>query len=368
MKKRLAALLCALALLLALGQPFANAVNTVYLLAVNDKFCDLPGGVLPVSVNGTIYVPYTVFDKSATGVDLGVYYGIGLTRGTTISLYSQSPNLLVFSIGTNTCQDGEGNTMRFRAIVKNSIPYLPAAAVCNFFGLNYSFLPTANRGTLIRISNAAATMSDSQFLSTGAQAMSTRYANIVQSMDPGPAVSAAPSAPPAVSTPAPAGNKSGVRVYLAVDASAHEGDLSGAFPAGVRALFLFDPATLAGQSELVRKAVAAGHSVGLRVSGTEEEALAQLEEGNRLLSHIARVRTHIAAAPEELTGALTRAGWACWQSNVAEANAYATLAGVDLKRTAARVDLPLSESAIGRILAQLQEDGYDIRQPLETDL
>ena len=52
--------------------------------------CDLPGGLLPVAVNGVIYVPYSLFDKSATGVDLGVYYGLAPDRGPILSLYSLS--------------------------------------------------------------------------------------------------------------------------------------------------------------------------------------------------------------------------------------------------------------------------------------
>ena len=87
MKKRLAALLCAVVLLCAAALPRAEAAaSTVYLLATNDKMCDLPGGLLPVAVSGTIYVPYLVFDKATTGVDLGVYYGLTQERGTILTL------------------------------------------------------------------------------------------------------------------------------------------------------------------------------------------------------------------------------------------------------------------------------------------
>lgn len=370
MKKRIFALFCALALLLALALPASGsgAAPTVYILAVNDKFCDLPGGAQPVSVNGTLYVPYTVFDKSATGVDLGVYYGVGLGPSTTITLYSQSPVRLVFWVNLGTCQDGDGNAMNFRATVYNRVPYVPAAAVCAFFGLQYSVLPTSNRGTLVRISNSAVSMSDSQFLSTGAQAMSTRYNNILQNMDFPSPPDVTPSSPPTPSSN-PGGAKGDVRVYLAVDASAAEADLTSCFPPGTQALFLFSPDSLPAQSAFVRKAVAAGHSVGLTVSSDSlEEALAQLERGNLLLSHIARVRTRLVSAPKELWEDLAAAGWACWQPNVNETTSYAILAGVDLKRAVARVDLPASAPIITRVLPRLREDGYDLRQPLETDL
>ena len=89
MKKRLAPLLCALALVLGVFSFIAwgaGSTPTVYLLAANDKWCDPPTVALPLAVNGTIYVPYTLFDKDATGVDLGVYYGLKQDRGTILSL------------------------------------------------------------------------------------------------------------------------------------------------------------------------------------------------------------------------------------------------------------------------------------------
>lgn len=370
MKKKLAALACAVALLFALSLPAlsVNETPAVYILAVNDKFCDLPGGALPTVNNGVVYVPYSVFDKNATGVDLGVYYGIGLgqSRGTTITLYSRSSARLVFEINMGTCQDQSGAAMPFRAITKNAVPYVPAAAVCAFFGLRYSFLPTNNRGTLIRICSADATMTDSQFLSTGAQGMTTRYNNILKSMDlPIPAASATPA--PAV-TSTPGGEKRDVRVYLAVDASHADESLLALFPADVRILFLFSPDALAGQSALVRKAVAAGHSVGFTVSGSPEEAQEQLARGNRLLGHIARARTRLVYAPEELREDLAAAGWLCWQPNVNESASYAILSLVDKARSEVRVQLPESLSAIGRTVPQLREDGYDLRTPIETDL
>ena len=370
MKKRILTLLAALALILGLALPALGvSSDPVYLLAVNDRMCDLPNGTLPISIGGVIYVPYTVFDKDSAGVDLGVYYGISQDRGTILTLYALSGRL-TFAISNSTCVDGQGNSLNWQAQIRNGIPYVPASAVCGFFGLNYSYLPTPDRGTLIRITNASATVSDSSFLTSVTLHMTTRYNNIIQSRDslPVPASSAAPTPAPTPTPSAGPDSREDVRVYLAIDASDSEADLTSFFPGDVRVLFLFTPDSLPARSAQVRRAVALGHSVGLIVDGEPQAALEQLERGNELLSHIARIRTRIVSAPAALTDSLTGAGWSCWQPNITGQSAYALLANLELKQSVGRMELPVSSSAVSRILTRLREDRYTIRQPLETEL
>lgn len=369
MKKRLAALLCAAVVLFAAVLPRAAAFTpTIYLLATNDKMCDLPGGLLPVAVNGVIYVPYSLFDKSATGVDLGVYYGLAPDRGPILSLYSLSGRL-TFTVNMGQCVDGEDNPMNFRAVIRNGAVYVPAASVCNFFGLQYSFLPTADRGTLIRITNGSQSLTDNVFLSSATLSMTYRYNNILKSMETPSTPIPTPSVPEVSAAPVEKDDKSGVWVYLAVDASKAEDTLLTAL-SGVsgRALLLFSPDSLSAQSDLIRQAVAAGFSIGLKVDGTAEEVQLQLERGNHLLSHIARIRTHIAAAPASLTEFLDEAGWTCWTPNVTGSNASTLLRGLDSKHIVARLSLPATPSVISRILTQVKTDGYTLCQPLETKL
>lgn len=367
LKKRFLALLCAVALIC--GVAYASSTPTIYLLAVNDKMADLPGGVLPVSVNGVIYVPYTAFDRNATGVDLGVYYGIDRVQGT-LTLYAID-GMLVFRVKMGICEDGQGNRMSFRAVTRNNIPYVPAAAVCGYFGLNYSYMPTADRGTLIRITNGSVSMNDQFFLSSATGAMTYRYNNILQSMTPQPTATPVPVATPAPVPTAP-GSREKVTVYLALDVSESESDDWDTYPNTLPLLFLFTPDYLVAHSDRVRKTVAKGFSIGLIVDGALEEALAELDRGNALLSHIARVRTHIVSAPAELTEGLTGEGWACWQSNVSGAAAATILANLENRRTPAR--LTLSASAENTAASQqviwriMRNEDYTIRRPLETDM
>lgn len=373
MKKRFWAVLCALSILLGVLLPAraSQGNSTVYLFAANDKICDLPGGLLPVSIGGTIYVPYTAFDKSITGVNLGVYYGIDQSQGTVLTLVAL-PGSLSFYVNDGICLDGLGNEMDFKAVNRNGAIYVPAAAVCRQFKLTYSVLPTPDRGTLIRLSNSSATLTNDTLISIMTLAMSSRYNKIVGASTSQPSTTPRPSQGPSSPTASPGLDQphEGDRLYLALDASQADPSILDVFSASQpRVLFLFTPDSLAAQASLVRKAVAAGHSVGLRVTADNaQQALEQLEQGNDLLTHIARTRTHIVWADTALTSALEQQGWRCWRANVSGNTATAILRDMDSRKGEARVTLPAESSVISRILTQARRDSYDLRVPLETSL
>lgn len=371
-KKRLTTLFCLLALFCALCLPArgSSSGTTVYLLAANDKYCDFSNDALPLSVGGVIYIPYTTFDRHATGVDLGVYYGITPEQGTILTLYSLNGMLTFKMTQGGVCTDNLNNTLNFHAVTRNGIPYVPAAAVCSFFGLQYSYLPTTDRGTLIRITSpSSSSMDDSAFLSASRGWMTNRYNQIVQSLYPQPVSPAVTAAPPAV-TRAPNGN---TRIYFSIDASQVEGDLVSLFPSGVYALFLFTPDSLPARASQLRKVVAAGHSVGLIIDDTlePEAALEQLKRGNELLSHIARVKTRIVTtANGQLRGALEAENWAFWNPSFRAAASPATIQTVLGSRSATiRMDLTATPiGSVNRVVSALQTNGYDLQRPLETDL
>ena len=100
--------LCAAALLLSLllaGTAKADEI-TIYLMAENDQMLDLPLSAMPAWINGDIYVPYTAFDWTVTGVNLGVSYGQERTETEyKFTLYSLN-GMLVFDLNAGTCTDG----------------------------------------------------------------------------------------------------------------------------------------------------------------------------------------------------------------------------------------------------------------------
>ena len=191
--------LCAAALLLSLllaGTAKADEI-TIYLMAENDQMLDLPLSAMPAWINGDIYVPYTAFDWTVTGVNLGVSYGQERTETEyKFTLYSLN-GMLVFDLNAGTCTDGfSGEAKDMRAALRNGRVFVPLAGVCSFFGLNYTYTPT-NYGTLIRITNGQERLDTQQFVtSASGLSMPTRYYKYLQELNQGTQPTPSPSPTP----------------------------------------------------------------------------------------------------------------------------------------------------------------------------
>ena len=88
-----------------------------------------------------------------------------------------------------------------------------------------------------------------------------------------------------------------------------------------RGLFLLTVQELAAQENLLRRLIGAGHLVGLRVvDDLPADAMAQVEEGRRLLAEIALCRLIIVSLPqsqEEFAPRLEELGYALWRAGIA---------------------------------------------------
>ena len=70
------------------GKAWADTPQ-ICLLAENNKMVNLSVEAMPAWISGQLYIPYTAFDRSLTGVNLGVSYGQEHTESTyTFTLYS----------------------------------------------------------------------------------------------------------------------------------------------------------------------------------------------------------------------------------------------------------------------------------------
>ena len=353
--------LCAAALLLSLllaGTAKADEI-TIYLMAENDQMLDLPLSAMPAWINGDIYVPYTAFDWTVTGVNLGVSYGQERTETEyKFTLYSLN-GMLVFDLNAGTCTDGfSGEAKDMRAALRNGRVFVPLAGVCSFFGLNYTYTPT-NYGTLIRITNGQERLDTQQFVtSASGLSMPTRYYKYLQELNQGTQPTPSPSPTPSGGGTDEPEQEDGLPVYLSFQCT------------GGGAL-----------DNILDTLVGSGHAVGLSVPGQSlDGARAALEEGAGLLEQLVRVRPHtvyLEGAASGVADALEREGWACWSANVdgrpdgrsQSTQANALLRTLEGRRSAARMLLDDSGESAGilsRLLPRMPRDAYWFQLALDT--
>lgn len=390
MRKRLGrvlAALCAAAVLFSLllaGSASADEIS-IYHVAENDKMLTLPLDAMPAWINGSIYVPYTVFDWNANEVNLGVTYGLEHNESAyNLTLYGLS-GTLVFDLNAGTCTDRfTGQQKDMKAVLRNGWIFVPLAGVCSYFGLKYSYTPTTY-GTLIRITNDQNQLSTNEFVKLATDSLRSRYYNYLKAMNP--------AAPQTTPTPTPAAGSSGaetgqrdVTVYLAFrcgDGEGLEEILDTLEEYGAKGLFFFPPESLAEQGDLVRRLAGSGHGVGLLVDGTgAETALEQLKEGSALLERIAHLPAHAALPEEPAAGviqALEQAGWACWSGGTESfsdgrsqsARSSELLRAAEGREDTVRFlldDTADSAGVLARTMARMSRSEYHFRLAVETEL
>lgn len=386
-KKRLLTLLCTAVLVLGPGLVSTAKADTVeiYLMAENDQMLTLPLEAMPTWIGGSLYVPYTAFDWTATGVNLGVSYGqIQGDGGNSFMLYSLS-GTLTFDLNAGTCVDRSGQQLEMRAVSRNGWIFVPLASVCSYFGLRYSYTPT-NYGTLIRITNGQERLG-SEFIQYAQDSMRSRYNAYMKQLypdnTPQPSVQPTPVPTP---TPSPGEEpeRAELTVYFAFQCTGGGGVadiLDRLETEGVKALFLFRPQELEENEENLRRIVGSGHALGLSVGGTTltqvEEELAQ---GSALLERLVRLKPHtvyLEQASRDVASALSGEGWACWSPQLDQTgdtrSAYtrssALMNTFDSRTGSVRVmmdDRPGTADVLARLLPRMEGEDYRTRLALET--
>mgnify|MGYP001024549231 CR=1 FL=1 len=310
-KQVLLPVLCA-ALLLGLLVPASGAVGNVNLMAVNERvLMDLTVENMPRTVNGVLYVPYTMLSNQVNGFSLGVSALYSNTRRTVL-VTDGGQKGVIFDTQANTAMDLEGNSAPVRAMVRNSTVFLPIDWLCEYFGTINCTRTQTPYGTLIRVTSASAILSDQDFADAAANNLASARNRYLESGGLGEGVDAVPSGEVEPSEPL-----SGAELYLAFRWGEEAGECARLVEGGEqRALFLFALEEIAGQDDLVRRLVGAGHTLGLVLDGeTVEDCLAQGAAGRRLLAVAARYNALVVSAPnldEAGRRALAGEGYVVW--------------------------------------------------------
>lgn len=385
------ALLCAFAVSLTLLVVPSSASGSLFFLSLNDTLPAQSAQTTPIQYSGWIYVPVNVFSSRVTGINFGVYYGF-TDNDESLVFYNLSGKTLTFDLvnGTASAVGGEtpvpGNVLR-----QNGIYYVPAYAICRYFGLSYSFYST-EYGPLLRIKDGNAVLSDSLFISSAATIMRSRTnsynqgqtstvgnqngGGTVPSTSTPSAPTTQPNTPVAPEIPEDADPAPKFSLYMAVRAAA-ETDITATLDAlgsvGSSAVVFFSVDELSQCTDQIRQAVGRGHKVGLIPTGdTAQERLESANQGSQQLAAILRQETWFVLASDK---ELTDAGYLCWSPSLRlttlqdATETYNTLVkNGDSQGSALRV-LVNSQSASGvlsGVLSQLAKDGDTFLQARET--
>ena len=364
-KKWLPALALCAALILAVAIPaFGSAgTGTVYLMAVNERVLDVTAENMPIVMNGVLYVPYTMLSVRDTGINLGVNALYSSIKRTVLVSNGQSG--ILFDLQTNTAQDLQGNPMTVRAMVRNSMIFLPIDYLCSYFGTISCSRVRSQYGIVIRLTNAAAVLQNLDFVNLAENYLASSLRGYYASIEPettNPMPTAPPSAPPVEA-----------EVLLALRWGEQAEEIALLLEdRGARALFLFTAEELREQDDTARRLAAAGHTVGLTLTGGDAETcVAQLGEGRRLLGSIARYYALVVSAGEldgEDREALCREGCVLWQPGFRGADYRSGGALVEAlePQMANGVELECgagSAAFLRSLLAAMDEESCYLRQP-----
>ena len=362
-KKGLLALALCAALALGIAIPAFGASGTLYLMAVNERVLDVTAENMPTVMNGVLYVPYTMLSIRDTGINLGVSALYSTTRRTV--LVSNGQIGIVFDLQSNTAQDLQGNPVPVRAMVRNSMTFLPIDYLCFYFGSISCSRVRSDYGTVIRVTNGSAVLRDLDFIDAAdnilAESLRGYYASVAPPETTAPVPTTPPTAPPVQAV-----------VLLALRWGEQAEELARLLEdRGARALFLFTVEELRGQDDAVRRLAAAGHTIGLALTGEDAETcVAQLKEGRGLLGSIARYYALVASAEaldSEGREALRQEGCVVWSPDFRgeDYRSGGALAEALASRPASRVELECGEGStafLRAVLDAMDGEGCTLRQ------
>ena len=389
--RRLAALLCMLALVLGLPGP-AAAASDIYFSACNDSVVVLSDSTMPTWSGGVLYAPYSLFDGSNT-TQISFNISFSYNRSTGQATLFNTRQFLTFDLNNNTCYNAlTGEYLNGRAILRSGRVYVPVGLVCSFFGLSYSVI-SISEGYMLRIKNSSAVLSDSTFVEAASNSIARylREYNQSQQSSAAPGVlppTTSPSEEPESSSPiqeeTDATDTSSVPTYLGFRCDTEEGlsDILDTLEANNRAAVLFFPAgSLERQDDLLYRILGSGHSIGLLAEGSTLSATRRLlEEGNRILEQVGYIRTTVALVPASQRSALEEEGWVCWSATVSTvpdagvgASTFASRVIRQIPSQSTRVYLTLDAGAqsarvLPTLLQRLEDRSYAVSVPLETRL
>lgn len=363
MKKRLVSLvLCTLLFVSLILDTLPSRAATIYFTAANDTLLELSDSTMPFWSESLLYVPANVF--SSSGLDVSVSYN---SAKKTLIL-RQAQYRLICNLSSGMTVDSNGTAHDFVAVERYGTVFLPINDTCRLLGLS-CVTRTVEGGNLVRIRNGNASLSDDAFLVAAAPMIASRYAEYTIAHNKDDNI--------------PENSKPQESRYLYLSLTVRSAAMMEAWmdtlsdtPHRVTFFltedFLRDSAD--NRSDLIRRALAQGHTLGL-ISDTSNRftALDELENGNRILEEIACVKTRLVQVRSQAKKGISDAGYCVisFDHSVAAVPELSTAELYQLLRdldSAARLDLgdSLSVASLRNLLTRITARSFTARGFRET--
>lgn len=171
---RFPALILALLLAVALWvSPRSQAATyngeTVYYTVINDALIDLTYASMPISRNGIIYVPYTVFPDN---FEIRATY----SSEEQILFLSNGDEMLKFDVRSQKTYDNHLKELRQPALIAKGQVFVPAQFTANYLGLGYVYLADSN---IVRMGDYRVSYPDAFLASYLEDEMTAALANLI---------------------------------------------------------------------------------------------------------------------------------------------------------------------------------------------
>lgn len=360
MKKRLfcIVLAAALALLLLSGAP-AAADEKLDFIAINDM---LPPELInaAISYGGLTYVPYYTFSNYSLGVSYNYF-----NSSSTAYLYTRERQIY-FELTSGRTYDGDGNQYTAHAILRSGVVYLPLSLMCRFFDhISYSYIAGNEYGSILRITTGDVVLSDAEFLQAAKTLMRSYYTDYNNQ----PAVTETPDPVRVTPLPSPtAETHEGEHLTISFSGAPTAETLDTLERYGVKSCFFLSEEDIIADPDALRRALGAGHTLGIRCGASPEEFAAV----SALLFEAAKEATILIApedgGAEDLEALITAEGLVrCESAYVGAANFPIVTEWLEIAGAGASLRFKVGEGNLAQVLNYLTAQRYDITSPRETD-
>ena len=362
MKKRIGALLLAI-IALALCLPFfGGAAASIYYTAVNDILLSLRAETMPVVIDETLYVPFSVFNNNT----LRIYY-IDDKESHTFSLYNGKNDKITFDFNSGRCTDDNGIVYWYKAINRNSTVYVPVNFVCQFFGFSYSLITSDRYNPIVRVKDDAYSYSDSEFFKSAESLLKTRLEEYL--------VETGEIPPNSSTSPGPGGNPLKARVYMSVEVigenTGYTLDLFDSY--GYKAAFFLTAEEIEENSDIVRRIAGSGHTIGILCTQNFYE---EYEAASAALFVVAKVKTLLISTSGGVDTAfeerVKEQGLLLWgysfdARQVYSGSSIASAIGASSFRCDVRIGPDTGAPALSSALRFMMDNEYRVRVISETE-